>query len=156
MLARSLLLTLAVSLAFTAPAKCQEPIGPSQVVVQSGALKLRALLWRPQGHGPFPAVLFNHGSGHSGGASATGPDHRHPELLGPVFARHGYVFLYLYRRGDGLSAGQGIPSGDRMNDAFASGGQQTRTQGQPNLLEGDEKNDDTAALAYLRRRPADR
>ena len=37
--------------------------GPNTVVVRSGALQLRALLWRPSGKGPFPAVLFGHGRG---------------------------------------------------------------------------------------------
>jgi hypothetical protein len=35
---------------------------PDTVVVHSGALTLRAMLWRPRGSGPFPAVMFNHGS----------------------------------------------------------------------------------------------
>jgi hypothetical protein len=35
---------------------------PESLVVKSGALQLRALLFRPRGSGPFPAVLFNHGS----------------------------------------------------------------------------------------------
>jgi dienelactone hydrolase len=30
------------------------------VVIQSGALTLRALLWRPAGSGPFPAIVYNH------------------------------------------------------------------------------------------------
>jgi len=37
--------------------------GPESVVVHSGSATLRALLWRPSGRGPFPAVLLNHGSG---------------------------------------------------------------------------------------------
>jgi carboxymethylenebutenolidase len=123
---------------------------PEKVVVPSGDLKLRALLFYPQGQGPFPAILFNHGSGHTAGASAGGPDHRHPELLGPLFARHGYAFLYLYRRGDGLSAGQGAPSGDVMDRAFASGGQDRRNLAQLRLLEADEMDDALAGLAYLR------
>src|SRR5262245_61369317 len=122
---------------------------PENVVVQSGELKLHALLFYPPGEGPFPAVLFNHGSGHSGGTSAGGPDHRHPELLGPLFARHGYLFLYLYRRGDGLSAGQGTPSGDLMDRAFASGGQSARNAVQLRLLATDEMDDVLAGLAYL-------
>ncbi len=35
---------------------------PELIVVRSGDASLRALLWRPAGAGPFPAVL-NHGSG---------------------------------------------------------------------------------------------
>jgi carboxymethylenebutenolidase len=150
---RMFLLTLVLSLAFTTAAKGQEPVGPISMVVPSGALKLRALLWRPQGNGPFPAVLFNHGSGHTGGVSATGPDHRHPELVGPVFARHGYVFLYLYRRGDGLSAGQGVPSADLMDRAGAEKGEQARNELQLKLLETDELADALAGLALLRSQP---
>jgi hypothetical protein len=36
---------------------------PELVVVRNGDASLRALLWRPAGAGPFPAVLLNHGSG---------------------------------------------------------------------------------------------
>jgi dienelactone hydrolase len=126
--------------------------GPDTVVVHSRTLALRAIVWQPAGHGPFPAILFNHGSGHASGRSTSGPDQRHPELLGPVFARHGYVFLYLYRRGDGLSRGQGVPAGDRMDSAFATRGQQARNDIQLSALD-DETDDALAGLAYLRALP---
>lgn len=125
--------------------------GPDTVVVQSGPFNLHALLWRPPGHGPFPAVLFHHGSGHASGAASG--DRRHPELLGPVFAKHGYVFLYLFRRGDGLSAGQGIPSGDLMDRELATKGQEARDRLQLRLLETDEMGDALAGLAFLRGLP---
>jgi dienelactone hydrolase len=80
-------------------------------------------------------------------------DHRHPELLGPLFVKHGYLFLYLFRRGDGLSAGQGVPSADRMDSAGAAGGQVARNDLQLRLMEGDELNDVLAGLAFLRARP---
>jgi dienelactone hydrolase len=70
-----------------------------------------------------------------------------------VFARHGYVFLYLFRRGDGLSRGQGDASGDLMDRAMASGGQQARDSIQLHLLETDEMSDALAGLAYLRALP---
>src|SRR5690348_16149017 len=88
-------------------------LGPDTVVVRNGALNLRAVLWRPAAPGRHPGVLFNPGSGHASPAVAAAHDHRQPNLLGPVFARHGYVFLYLFRRGDGLSAGLGRPSADQ-------------------------------------------
>lgn len=37
--------------------------GPETVVVHNGPITLLALLWRPPGRGPFPAILLNHGSG---------------------------------------------------------------------------------------------
>ena len=91
---------------------------PATVVVPSGPLQLKALLWRPVGLGPFPAVLFTHGSGPTDPAKA----HR----IGPLFAKHGYVFLYLFRRGDGLSSDQGPSLRDLLNKAAAEGGPQAR------------------------------
>lgn len=140
---------IALSVVCAAHAAECTPAKPATVIVQSGQLKLHALLYCPEGHGPFPALLFNHGSGRSDASL----NHRHPELLGPVFAGHGYVFLYLYRRGDGLSAGQGVPAGDLMDQAAASGGQDVRNQVQLKLLQGDEVDDAAAGLAYLRSRP---
>lgn len=136
------------------PAQTPAPAAPETVAVVSGALHLRGLLWHPPGAGPFPAVLFNHGSGHATGVSASGlHDQRHPELLGPLFARHGYAFLFLFRRGDGLSAGQGTPSGDLMDRELAAHGQEGRNRIQIRLLETDELEDALAGLAYLRARP---
>ena len=122
--------------------------GPDTVVIQNGTLRLRALLWRPEGRGPFPAVLFNHGSG-----PAANPLLPERVALGPVFARHGYVFLYLFRRGSGLSANEGANSYDVMRQAFASKGQDAKNQVQIRLLENDDLSDAVAALAFLRERP---
>jgi hypothetical protein len=83
-----------------------EPPALSQaetVVVRNATLRLKAQLWRPEGRGPFPAVLFNHGSGQGTNTPSGRHDQANRErqaaILGPVFARHGYVFLFLYRRG---------------------------------------------------------
>jgi hypothetical protein len=74
----------------------------------------------PAEPGPFPAVLFNHGSGRTPEEfEQFGPYERQADLLGPVFARHGYVFPYLFRRGVGLSADQGTSSVDVMNSEFS-------------------------------------
>jgi hypothetical protein len=39
--------------------------GPEAVLVHNGPVTLHAVVWRPQGRGPFPAILLNHGSGRS-------------------------------------------------------------------------------------------
>ena len=81
----------------------QPTASPEVLDVRSGALTLRAQVWRPSGSGPFPAVLFNHGS-----YSTDDPlPPSEPETVGAVFARHGYVFLWLHRQGTGLSSAQG-------------------------------------------------
>ena len=117
---------------------------PETVVVESGALKLRGLLWSPHGRGPFPAVLFNHGSGPA-------RDPKKPATLGEAFARHGYVFLYLYRRGAGLSADQGTNSGELMSRALKEKGQQARNALQLRLLDI-ELSDVLGGLNFLRAR----
>ena len=40
----------------------QKAKGLDTVSVQSGTLILKALLWRPAGKGPFPTIIFCHGS----------------------------------------------------------------------------------------------
>jgi dipeptidyl aminopeptidase/acylaminoacyl peptidase len=70
-----------------------------------------------------------------------------------MFVRYGYVFLYLFRRGGGLTAGQGTPSGDLMDREFAAKGQEGRNQIQLKLLETDEMDDVLAGLVFLRALP---
>jgi dienelactone hydrolase len=138
-------------------APAQSPRTYDTVIVHSGQLALRALIWRPRGRGPFPGILFNHGSGH--GVFAPLPDSSYQSMawqaarLGPVFARHGYVFLYLMRRGTGLSSTQGKNASDRWNAAFAAHGQAARDSVQLALLQTDELYDAFAALSFLRRLP---
>jgi dienelactone hydrolase len=115
------------------------------VTVESGALHLTGLLWKPAGRGPFPAILFNHGSGPTDPATAG--------KIGPLFARHGYLFLYLFRRGDGLSKDQGAFLGDVLAKERASKGQEARNHLQLVLLTTDHLDDVLAGLAYLEKRP---
>jgi len=37
------------------------------VIVDAGQVKLHAWVFRPDGRGPFPAILLNHGSGRTAG-----------------------------------------------------------------------------------------
>jgi dienelactone hydrolase len=126
------------------PTASQALSTPETVVVQNGGLTLRGLFWRPNGGGPFPAVLFNHGSG-------SVPDLNKPAILGAAFARHGYTFLYLFRRGAGLSADQGTHSAALMAQALAQDGRDARNELQLQLQEV-ELCDVVAGLAFLRGR----
>jgi len=125
--------------------------GPETVVVHSGSATLHAMLWRPKGRGPFPGILLNHGSGRTReDLERLGPCEQNAEKLGPVFARHGYVFLYLFRRGVGLSADQGANAVDLMNSESATHGQAARNALQLQLLENREMDDALSGLKFLR------
>jgi dienelactone hydrolase len=127
---------------------------PEIVVIHSGGATLHAHLWRPVGNGPFPAILINHGSGRTKEElQRLGPFEQQSELLGPVFARHGYVCLFLFRRGVGPSTDQGENAIDMMNRELAARGQDGRNAIQLALLEKRELGDAQAALAFVRALP---
>jgi dienelactone hydrolase len=116
-----------------------------RVVVRSGTLRLTGLLSKPPGPGTFPAVLFNHGAGPT--------DTARGEVLGPVFAKHGYVFLYLFRRGHGPSASQGEYMRDALDREENAHGEAARKRLQLRLLTTDHLDDAMAGLAFLKRLP---
>jgi len=148
-----ILATLALTLALAA-ALGQTPFGPETVLIHSRSATLHAMLWRPQGPGPFPAILLNHGSGRTReDLERLGPYEQNAEKLGPLFARHGYVFLYLFRRGVGLSTDQGANAVDLMNSESAAHGPEARNALQMQLLEGREMGDALSALKFLRALP---
>jgi dienelactone hydrolase len=113
-----------------------------RIVVSSGTLQLTGLLWRPAGSGPFPAVLFTHGGGR--------PDPAQAEVLGPVFAKHGYVFLYLFRRGAGLSSTQGENMRDVLDREEQARGVEASRRLQLVLLTTDHLSDVINGLAVLK------
>jgi len=129
-------------------------LAPETVVVPSGNLRLKAFLWRPAGPGPSPAVLFVHGSGstdaaHTGEFTMT----EAAEELAPAFVRHGYAFLYLFRRGQGLSADQGPFMQDLLHREKAAKGDEARERLQFVLLTKDHLDDVMAGLSFLKTLP---
>ena len=128
---------------------------PRTVVIPSGNLRLKGFLWTPAGSGPFPAVLFCHGSGstdpqHTGGFAIT----EAAEKLAPVFLKHGYAFLYLFRRGQGLSADQGPFMQDILQREETAKGKEARRNLHFVLLTKDHLDDVTAGLSFLKSQPA--
>ncbi|MFI5154443.1 MAG: alpha/beta hydrolase family protein [Chitinophagales bacterium] len=117
------------------------------LIIHSGNLELKALLFKPPGHGPYPAILFAHGS-HSIKDSLQDVT-REIAALGSIFARRGWIFLGLCRRGVGLSSGQGISGGDIMNRAFNENGQDARNRTQLDIMEGAEYDDLLSGLSFL-------
>ena len=120
-------------------------VAAERVVVPSGTLRLTGLLWKPLGSSTFPAVLFNHGGRTNDLARA--------EVLGPIFAKHGYAFLYLFRRGYGPSAAQGEYMWDILDREEKARGEEARKRLQFTLLTTDHLDDAMAGLAFLKRLP---
>jgi dienelactone hydrolase len=126
-------------------------IVPETVVVPSGKLRLKALLWKPNGPGPFPTVLFNHGSGGADADHTAGlPMTEAAEKLAPLFLKHGYAFLYLFRRGQGLSADQGPFMQDILQREETAKGKEARQHLQFVLATTDHLDDVIAGLKFLR------
>jgi carboxymethylenebutenolidase len=110
---------------------------PELVSFPGGGQELHGFLFRPEGSGPFPAVLYNHGSEKLPGAK--------PEI-GRFFAANGYVLFVPHRRGQGRSPGSYIM--DTLGNTRGS----ARGQVMVDLLER-QNQDVTAALDYLKRLP---
>lgn len=130
-----------------------QPPAPQTLIIPGDNLHLKALFWKPTGNGPFPAVLFNHGTGsdaeHTGGMSRT----EAAEKLAPVFLKHGYAFLYLFRRGQGLSAEQAPYMGDILRREAAAKGAEAGQHLQFVLLKTEHLDDVMAGLALLKKLP---
>src|SRR5439155_21546066 len=114
------------------------------VIFPSGEITLHGVLYKPEGTGTFPAVIYNHGSA-PGMMSKEAFD-----ALGPAFAAHGWVFFGPYRRGQGLSADAGPYIMDKINGAVKQGGIAAGAAVMVRLLETDHLKDQLAALAWLR------
>lgn len=119
--------------------------GAKIIAFPSGNITLHGVLYKPTGAGPFPAVLYNHGS-------APGMySNEAIEALGPLFASHEWVFFAPYRRGQGLSATAGTYIGDEIAAAVKKGGIPAGAVTMIRLLETDHLNDQMAALAWLQK-----
>jgi len=64
-------------------------------------VNLQGFLFKPEGVGRFPAIVYNHGSA----AGMLSNDAF--EIIAPLFVSRGWVFFAPYRRGQGLSASAG-------------------------------------------------
>jgi carboxymethylenebutenolidase len=127
---------------------------PETVEFPSGKLHLKAYLWKPAGTGPFPAVLFNHGSGGADADHTAGmPITQAATVLAPFFIKHGYAFLYPFRRGHGPSASQAPFMQDVLHREEESKGREARQHLQFVLLTTDQLDDVMAALAFLKTAP---
>lgn len=131
--------------AATVPATTSQPTEPpspalagERVTYVSSELTLGGLLWKPAGDGPFPAVIWNHGSEQLPGATQSNP------LAAAALSAQGWVVLVPIRRGQGFSEGTWIV--DAVNAAPAA----ERPALLARLHTTEQLSDQFAGLAYLR------
>lgn len=113
-----------------------------RVTFRSGDLNLVGYLFKPDGPGPFPAVVWNHGSEKNPGG---GPQF---DTVASIFVAGGYVVFAPMRRGHSDSEGEYIVSamereGDRRGIAAA---QQLAAR----LLQTEQLDDQLAGLAVVK------
>lgn len=108
----------------------------------SRGLTLRGWIYRPAGPGPFPAVIWNHGSEREPTA--------HP-ALGLFYTRHGYVLFLPVRHGHAPSPGDYI--GDLLDRFKATTGDPRRVEAELVRLQEVYNLDVEAAVAWLRTQP---
>jgi carboxymethylenebutenolidase len=138
----------------SAVGQSKQSMAPRVVEFPSGKLRLNGYLWKPAGPGPFPAVLFNHGSGGADADHTAGmPITEAANVLAPFFVQHGYAFLYPFRRGHGPSANQAPFMQDLLRREEESKGKDARQHLQFVLLTTDHLDDVMAALAFLKTVP---
>src|ERR1700742_1099338 len=113
------------------------------VSFSSGDKVLHGVVYKPSGPGPFPAVLYNHGS--AGGMLSKDAF----DALGPVFVSHGWVLFGPFRRGQGLSAAAGAYIRDQIAAAEKKGGMAAADTEAVRLLQTDHLDDQLAGLAWL-------
>jgi dienelactone hydrolase len=131
-------------LCLAAPARAQNPppatYTKERVTFKSGSFTLVGFLFKPNKPGPFPGLIWNHGSEKNPGAA---PQF---DAVAAVFVPAGYVVFAPVRRGHGDSEGPYIQyalQGERREE---------RNWRQVRLLE-EQVDDQLAGLAYLKSLP---
>jgi dienelactone hydrolase len=118
------------------------PIAKERVTFKNGNLTLVGFLFKPKGAGPFPAVIWNHGSEKNPGTS--------PQFdsVAAVFVPAGYAVFAPMRRGHGYSEGTYIT--DSVTRIREASGPEAAGKLMVRLMESEQLEDQLAGLAYLK------
>ena len=116
-------------------------VSKERVTFLSDHLTLVGFLFKPDGPGPFPALIWNHGSEKSPGTM------RQFDAVAAIFVPAGYVVFAPMRRGHGDSEGPYIM--DQLRRAEGHGAPALVVR----LMDGEQLNDQLAGLAYVRGLP---
>jgi carboxymethylenebutenolidase len=74
---------------------------PQEVTIPAGPYQLHGCFWTPGGAGPYPVMIFNHGS-------EKNPAPCGPPDLGYFYQKQGFAFFTFQRHGHGASPGDYI------------------------------------------------
>jgi dienelactone hydrolase len=129
----------------SAAAQSAAPYTTEIVSIPSGSLKLRGVLGRPAGPGPFPAYISNHGSMTIQEAGRSPWTFITKGSLADTLAQQGFVALVLARRG--YKGSEGAASTYSQNQT--SGGYSGRRAADVMRGAEEEAGDVVAALEYL-------
>ena len=113
-----------------------------QVTFQNGSLKLGGFIAKPVGKGPFPAVVWNHGSG-------SNPNPRISRLAS-FWVSNGFVFFEPHRRGYGLSASAGPDIQEVVDQIAKRAGSAAGDLVKTELLATEQLDDQIAGIAWLK------
>lgn len=127
-------LTMLLIATFAARAQEAPPANAKLVAFPSASQNLYGFFYVPEGKGPFPAVLWNHGSEKRPGWQPA---------LASFYNSHGFVFFLPHRRGQGKSPGPYI-----LDEIRGSGTPLAAVQAQEAANE-----DVVAAMNWLRAQP---
>src|SRR5581483_1891502 len=127
-----------------AAAFAQRNTPPQRITFQSGSLTLPADVYKPDGPGPFPLVIWNHGR-------AKSPERSEFDPVGAAFVRAGYVMVAPLRRGHGDAPGTWI--GATVDSIRLRSGADSAARALTHLLETEQLDDQLAGLAAAKRLP---
>lgn len=135
----ALLVPLVLWLAAPARAQTTPPATymKERVTFRSDNLTLAGVLFKPEGGGPFPGLIWNHGSERE-------PDRGQFDAVAAIFVPAGYVVFAPMRRGHGESEGRYILDELRQERVSSGSGLLVR------LMEGEQLDDQLAGQRYLR------
>jgi carboxymethylenebutenolidase len=136
---------LVLALSFTLPVRGEcaptATYDKERVTFESGNLTLVGFVFKPSGPGPFPGLVWNHGSERNPDSGAQF------DAIAAVFVPAGYAVFAPMRRGHGDS------EGPYMEHALQRSRGEERGRLQVRLLEGEQLDDQLAGLAYFKSLP---
>ena len=138
--------TVAIGMVLSASLAGQQPAHNKQsVTFKSGQLTLVGFVFKPDGAGPFPTVIWNHGSEKTPGAF------RGLDAVADAFVRAGFVVVAPSRRGHDSSEGAYVI--DLLNAEREKSGREGRARLLVLLHETEQLDDQFSGIAYAKTLP---